>query len=115
MAGRNSKVQPPLDEAFNMIDGLVKKCRSHICGNIVPHAEHKDVMPGRKDTRSSHGEEKGSLGSTMTKAQRIEAARRQAQYEADRRAFEQWARQGFMSGFENDDDLGPIPDDDVVE
>ena len=77
------------------------------------------MADGRKDTRSSHGEEKGSVGSTMTRAERIKAARRKAQYEADQRAFEQWARQGFVSGFENDDDLqgdlGPIPDDDVVE
>ena len=72
-------------------------------------------MSERKDTKSSHGEEKGSLGSTMTKAERIKAARNRAAFEADLRAMEQWARQGFVPGFETDEDLGPISDDDVVE
>ena len=72
-------------------------------------------MAGRKDTRSSHGEEKGSLGSTMDRATRAKAARRKAQYEADQRAFDAWARHGFVSGFEQDDELGPESEDDVVE
>ena len=72
-------------------------------------------MAGRKNAKSSHNEEKGSLGSTMDRAARAKAAMRRARYEADQRAFEQWTRQGFVSGFEADDESGPESEDGVVE
>ena len=98
-----------------------KNCKRSICNKFMPHAEHDEkVMPRiKKDTKSprtsAHGEVEGSLGSMLTRKAWFEANMKRMEYEADLRAMERWARQGFVSVPEGNDELGPIPDDDVVE